>query len=251
MTLKNLLYFLLVIFLSGCTQAYNTTSSEHFDALDKRITLLEQNISQKLEKNDEDYKRLIESSLIQQSENYASSINELTTLVKSKKPAKVKQQPIIIQKKTTTSLKEKLIVGSVEKVHIYPSNIIMDARIDTGAETSSIDAREITRFERDGKKWVRFTLVDRKTNIPYVMERKVIRVVRISQSSLEKEYEKRVVVVLKITIGDKKELSEFTLTDREHMQFPMLIGRNALQDVIVVDVSGEYLAPLTIEKTKK
>ncbi|EQB40541.1 hypothetical protein M947_01700 [Sulfurimonas hongkongensis] len=259
MVVKNLLYFFLIFFLSGCTQAYTTTNTQHLDALNKQITNLEQNLSQKLdtklEKHDENYKRLLETSLLQQAKSFESLKSDLITLLKPAKPVKTKvvktkQKPIIVENKIL-SLKEKLVIGSVERVHVYPSNFVMEARIDTGAETSSIDAREITRFERDGKKWVRFTLVDRETGTSHVVERKVVRVVRISQSSLEKDYEKRVIVVLKITIGDKKELSEFTLTNREHMKYPMLIGRSALQDVMVVDVSEEYLAPLVIRKKTK
>jgi hypothetical protein len=265
MVLKNLLYFLLVLFFNGCTQAYTTTNSEHFDALNKQIASLEQNINQKLdtklEKRDEDYQSLLEASLLQQTQGFESLKNELVLLIKDTKPAetakpaelkikKTNKKPIVIQK-TVTSLKEKLVVGSVERVHVYPSNFVMEARIDTGAETSSIDAREITRFERDGKKWVRFTLLDRKTGTTHVVERKVVRAVRISQSSLEQDYEKRVIVTLEITIGEKRELSEFTLSNREHMKYPMLIGRSALQDVMVVDVSGEYLAPLVVQKSQK
>jgi hypothetical protein len=32
------------------------------------------------------------------------------------------------------------------------------------------------------------------------------------------------------------------------MQFPILIGRNVLQDLIIVDVSEKYIAPLVPEK---
>lgn len=56
------------------------------------------------------------------------------------------------------------------------------------------------------------------------------------------------VITLQITIGDRTEVSEFTLTDREHMKYPVLIGRSALQDMMVVDVSDRYLAPLVIRK---
>ncbi len=259
MIIKNLLYFILVVFLSGCTQTYSITSTKQLDAIDKRINEIEQNINQKLDTKEEEqikaYEKLLESSLLLQNENIESLKKELTTLIKPEKLEEVKVEkteprPIIIQKKIT-SLNKKLVVGSVEKVHIYPSNFVMEARIDTGAETSSIDARDIVKFERDGQKWVRFTIVDRNTNTPYIIERKIARAVKILQSSLENEHEKRVVVTLKITIGDKKELSEFTLTNRAHMQYPMLIGRNTLQDVMVVDVSEEYIAPLIIDKEQK
>ncbi|HBF94299.1 MAG TPA: ATP-dependent zinc protease, partial [Marinobacter adhaerens] len=47
-------------------------------------------------------------------------------------------------------LKGKVIVGEVENFYLAGPGLIYKARIDSGAETSSIDARNITRFERDG-----------------------------------------------------------------------------------------------------
>ncbi|MDY0116196.1 MAG: ATP-dependent zinc protease [Sulfurimonadaceae bacterium] len=266
MALKNFLFFFfLTLFLNGCS--HKLTSTKQLDTLDERLAHLEKNLSHDISKNvayeldaklyehDQNLKVSLQFCLERQRENFEYLKNELTALIKpdvfivSNEDMTKQNAPIIVQKKVT-SFKEKLVVGSVEKIHVYPSNLVMDARIDTGAETSSIDARDIKEFERDGKSWVRFTLVDRKTKAPHVIERKVVRIVKILQSSVDQGHEKRVVVTLKITIGDKKELSEFTLTNREHMQYPILIGRNALQDVIVVDVSEQYIAPLVVEQEK-
>lgn len=267
MTLKNSLYILATIFfLNGCT--HQLVNTKQLEAIDARLAYLEENLSQEISKNishsitkeldikltqhDENLKSSLEASFLEQNENFHYLSSEISALIKAESMAKVKtevakQTPVKVEKKVTTH-KEKLVVGSVEKIRVYPSDLVMDARIDTGAETSSIDARDITEFERDGKNWVRFTLVDRKTNTPHVIERKVVRTVKIMQSSMEQGHEKRLVVTLKITIGNKKELSEFTITNREHMQFPILIGRNALQDVIMVDVSNQYMAPLISEQ---
>ena len=48
----------------------------------------------------------------------------------------------------------------MEHVYISPPGILLTARIDTGATTSSIDARNIEPFERDGKRWVRFEVIN-------------------------------------------------------------------------------------------
>ena len=39
----------------------------------------------------------------------------------------------------------KLVVGEVEKAFLVGPNFIYDARIDSGAETSSMDARDVQR----------------------------------------------------------------------------------------------------------
>jgi len=262
MAFKNLLYILcIVLFFHGCS--YRLVDTQRLDSIDSRLTHLEEkalyDTSKELEaalnEHDERLQSFVQKSFQEQNATFQSlntELKSLTTLIKSKnrKTVKRKTKPKTVNKIVAKEIK-KLVVGSVEKVQIYPSNLIMNARIDTGAETSSINASDITEFERDGKKWVGFTLVDEKTNTPYSMERKVVRRVKILQSSLEEGFEKRVVVTLKVTIGDKEELSEFTLTSREHMRYPILIGRNVLQDLIVVDVSEQYMAPLVAKRDDK
>src|SRR5210317_1741076 len=52
------------------------------------------------------------------------------------------------------------IIGAVEWAVIEPGDIRMQARIDTGAATTSIHAEDIELVEKDGKRWVHFTLLD-------------------------------------------------------------------------------------------
>ncbi|MGL5974754.1 MAG: RimK/LysX family protein, partial [Aeromonas sobria] len=49
--------------------------------------------------------------------------------------------------------------GWIEKGLILPTGVAVKMKLDSGALTSSLDARSITRFKRDGKSWVRFMLV--------------------------------------------------------------------------------------------
>ncbi len=51
---------------------------------------------------------------------------------------------------------EKTTVGWVEKVQIHPGNLLVEARLDTGADTSSLHCDCITSFDRNGEKWVSF-----------------------------------------------------------------------------------------------
>ena len=64
-----------------------------------------------------------------------------------------------------------LIIGGVESVYIPPFEIPFQARIDTGAATSSIDAQNITPFERDGEKWISFDIVNKKTSQKHHFEK--------------------------------------------------------------------------------
>lgn len=133
-----------------------------------------------------------------------------------------------------------MLVGEIEKIRLNPPGIAYTARIDSGAEGSSIHASNIVRFERDGENWVRFEL-DGVKGKPVVMEREVVRRVLVRQAAVD-EVERRVKVMMHITIGSYSELMEFSLNDRSEMEYPVLIGRNFLRNNAVVDVSQEFIA---------
>ena len=120
--------------------------------------------------------------------------------------------------------------------------LLKAARIDTGAETASLDARDIEMFERDGEDWVRFGIVHPDNGEVVVLERQLERKARIIQSNTE-QAERRPVVVLGIVVGNVRQNAEFTLSNRSHLDYQVLVGRNVLSDVMVVDVSRVNIAP--------
>ncbi len=145
---------------------------------------------------------------------------------------------------------EKLVVGDVEDVRFENIDIVLRARIDTGASTSSLDARDIGSFERDGDRWVRFTVLDPDSGEPIVLERPRSRRVRILQATAD-EPERRPVVELRVTLGDNTQTAEFTLSNRSNLEYPVLIGRNILRDLMVVDVSKRDAAPLPPRRARE
>jgi hypothetical protein len=136
----------------------------------------------------------------------------------------------------------KLVVGRRETVWLEELGLALPARIDTGAETASVDARDIELFERDGDDWVRFGIVHPDNGEVVVLERRLERRARIIQANTE-EAERRPVVVLGIVIGNVRQNAEFTLSNRSHLDYQVLVGRNILSDVMVVDVSRVNSAP--------
>ena len=140
----------------------------------------------------------------------------------------------------------KLIVGEVESFYLAIPGVIYEARIDSGATTSSLHATNIQRFERDSEPWVRFDIIDPNSDTPITLERALVRNVRILQSGTE-DAERRAVVELPFVIGDHRQLAEFTLTDRTHLAYPVLIGRNILRDLMLIDVGREHLTQLPDE----
>lgn len=147
------------------------------------------------------------------------------------------------EKARADHLKGKLVVGEVEHIYLAEPDQVYTARIDSGAETSSIDARNITRFERDGNNWVRFDVPVPGTDKLVTLEKEISRRVRVIQASAD-EAERRVVVELQFAIGDHQQVAEFTLTDRTNLTYEVLIGRNVLRDVMLIDVGKEYATEL-------
>lgn len=126
-----------------------------------------------------------------------------------------------------------LIKGVVEK---------LQAKLDTGALTSSIHAEEKELFERDGKKWVRFIVTDPSQKKPTRtrIEAPLVRIAKVKEPGGESVA--REVVKLTFTIGERKVRGEFTLNNRSNMLAPVLIGRNMIKDLGWIDANRTYLA---------
>jgi hypothetical protein len=226
--------------LSGCSTVnhqelhQNTISAiqESEARLDNKLTNLTLQLS-----NNADYIDSLETEVI-----------ALTREVEALKQAQLgedqaekqnKPLPIIAPK---TSYSTAVVLGSVEQVHLDILDRSFDARVDTGAVTSSLSASDIQAFERDGKQWVKFKLLDdksRKENARWI-EAPVIRYVKIRQSTSEK-MERRAVVELWIRVGKIHEKAQFTLADRSQMTHPILLGREFIKDIALVDVSQQYI----------
>lgn len=140
-------------------------------------------------------------------------------------------------------LTDKQIVGLREQALIAGLNVVMQARISTNVGYSVIDARNIQMFERNSEEWVRFTIYNPETKEPHVLERKRLRFQTV-QTATSPNPDRRPVVEIRFTIGKLSQRGEFVLADRSDSEFPILIGRNLLRDVMLVDVSGNNLAPL-------
>lgn len=143
---------------------------------------------------------------------------------------------------STTQTDGKIIVGSTEWIYLNPPGHHYLARVDSGATTSSISAKNIVRFERNGKKWVSFELKPDDNDESIEVEAPLVRNVLIRQASAE-ESDRRPVVLLNVHLGPLQQEAEFTLTDRSQMSYPMLLGRSFLQDVALIDVGKEFTQP--------
>ena len=132
---------------------------------------------------------------------------------------------------------EKQVAGWVENVILFPGNLKIKAKLDTGARNSSLNANHIEEFERDGATWVRFQLTNLKGRTVNI-ETRVIRKTRIKQHGTQPAM--RPVIRLGICLGNVYKEVEVNLEDRGKFNYQMLIGRSYLRNSILVDPSASF-----------
>lgn len=128
------------------------------------------------------------------------------------------------------------IFGWVEWVKLLDGELRLKAKLDTGAATSSLDATNIERFRKDGKRWIRFTVSDPDSGDQIELEKPLERNVRIVRH--DGNHQRRPVIKMGVCIGDRIREVEVNLIDRSNFIYPMLLGRSALEGFALID-SGQ------------
>lgn len=134
----------------------------------------------------------------------------------------------------------RVVIGEAENVIFKTQELRLKARIDTGAETSSLGIVNSQVFERDGKKWLKFAVQKPDSEKVIDLEKPIIRFASIKRHGADPV--ERPVVKLKVSLANIEMEREFTLADRSKYDFPVLIGRNILSGKYLVDVSRKYAA---------
>lgn len=145
-----------------------------------------------------------------------------------------------------TSAKKKNIYGLNENVYIADLDMHMSAKLDTGAKTASLSARDIEYFKRDKKSWVRFYLALDEVH-EHAFELPLARISKIKRRSgdydpeEDKSYTPRPVVNMSVCMGRTLKTFEVNLTDRSTFQYPFLLGSTALKTFnALIDPSLKY-----------
>lgn len=115
------------------------------------------------------------------------------------------------------------------------------AKVDTGADNSSLHAFDIERYEEDGVEMVRFEIHPRqrkrKPSIPCVAEVVGERMVKNPGGRAER----RPIIRTTLIVAGKEIEALVNLTTRDEMTFRMLLGRRTVRTHFVVDPGRSYL----------
>lgn len=253
MKIKFVLPILALFSLIGCQAPQVVNLDEHNKSI-AALTEQNNNLTQKVEELSKDLDLLTSEqratkgfcqndvqSLNKANENLRKEFKELFAVCKSANKVVYKPEEKVETTKDNTKLEDgKMIFGNVEWVYVVKANTSFESRIDTGASVSSISAINIEPFEREGAKWYRFEIPLNK-NETIKMEAPWVRTTKIKQASSDGELEERPIVKLAVKVGELTETAEFSLRNRTNMQYVVLIGREFLNDIAVVDVSRQFV----------
>lgn len=147
---------------------------------------------------------------------------------------------------------EKKIIGRKDKVDFPKLKLFdIDAKIDTGAYTTSIHCHNVKTKKTGSKEYVIFDLLDPShpdyNNKEFKLPVHKIKKVKNSFG----QSEKRFIVKTDIVIFGEKTQIEMSLSDRTKMQYPVLIGRKLLNKKFIVDVSKYDLSYKLKKRSKK
>lgn len=135
------------------------------------------------------------------------------------------------------------IIGRAELVDFPEWDLYeINAKIDTGAYTSSLHCHHIERIKKEEQEFVRFNLLDpsHDTYNDKLFELPIHKSKLIKSSNGSSE--ERFIVKTKLRLLGKVLEAELSLTDRSEMRYPVLLGRKLIKGHFVVDVSKKYLS---------
>ena len=132
---------------------------------------------------------------------------------------------------------QSVTVGWLERVKLGTDGLVVSAKLDTGADSSSLHADDVTWLKREDGDWVTFEVVaedGRRARF----ERKVLRVARVRRHG--GGVQRRPVVVLDLCLGNVLRQTEVNLTDRGGFTQVLLVGRSFLAEGFAVDSARTY-----------
>ncbi len=116
------------------------------------------------------------------------------------------------------------------------------AKLDTGAKTSALHAWDVSLRTVDGRQWIRF-------RVPSMREEEAASIECEAPVSDERWVtnssgagERRYIISTDLQIGRSSWPIELSLTNRDAMEFPMIIGREAMRNRLIVDPTASFRA---------
>lgn len=138
--------------------------------------------------------------------------------------------------------REKIVLGWLEHIRVLPERTLLRAKLDSGARTSTIHAEDIEYSEYTGQAFVKFSILkdhDDPDSERFYYELPLQKHINIKLRYTE-ERDERPVVMLDICLAGTVYQVPFSLTERSDFNYPVLLGREFLQENYLIDPSKTY-----------
>ncbi|WP_370981104.1 RimK/LysX family protein [Agaribacterium sp. ZY112] len=143
----------------------------------------------------------------------------------------------------------KLVLGRSEWLWLSGARRYFPAQLDTASELSLLCVDNLTSFERNGEPWLRFDLeFDQKVSSIELAQFGSVKYKHLGFSKKKKVP----VVLIPVELADVQENIKFMLVSAKDKASHVVLGRNFLTDIAVVDVAQKHVlkrkpAYLTLE----
>ena len=129
-----------------------------------------------------------------------------------------------------------LIAGNVEVVQKLGKSF--PAKLDTGADISSISAYDIKSFEKDGHSMVSF-IYSNDLGVKERITAKVVDTIKITEKNSE-HATVRPIIEITIKVGTLEKKVQVNLQDRRRFKYSLILGKNFLKYGILVSSDEQY-----------
>jgi hypothetical protein len=135
-----------------------------------------------------------------------------------------------------------IVIGWKERIDMPDFGLRhVKAKIDTGARTSALSAAYYVLRDTPDGQVVELSLALDRHRPKHTVKRTVPVLATVVVKCTGGLCESRPVIETRIRLGPVTKAVLFTLTDRSHMLTPLILGRQAIENEFVVDVSRKYL----------
>lgn len=144
-------------------------------------------------------------------------------------------------KKTKPPFKK--FIGRTDRIDLPELDLFdLDAKVDTGAYTSAIYCRDYEVGKDENGDYLEFYLLDKKhpayNNRQYKVRKFTKREIKNSFGQKEQRY----IITTPLLIFGRTFVTEFSLSNRKKMKYPVLLGRKFLRAGFLVDVNKYNLS---------